>query len=338
MTPQPIPKLELEPIGAAPEIFFDIPDRHKQSLDRTLEITDMVGPNLEAYNLDEAAAIPLAPGIYFLGQDVESGRTHLSFAKFDLEPKVLSGKIDSAHAVLPGLLGIAYSSHGLYSEKHTGVAVKGFYSREITDRFQRVVNEVTISQIQKQQGEIAYDPIAVIIAPAESSKPGGDHENHDILLVTKLDESVKSLDNVAWQLGFNAANVGVVKSAASALGRFNRNVGQHGDAKIKNVAGRANGQTSMIDFETSMLIDINDSSAVMGMVHEDLGKFIESLKDEGFFDHEAYRAPEVLQSVGEAYLDNWDDADETIQDMVYNTAAEIIDRNSEAIYPYKVAA
>jgi|GEM_PF-3383316 len=303
-------------------------ERYRASLSRTQRLAAAVGSELPVHTIDLMGGgdIPNEPGAYLFSDQVTVSRGGtIVAAMFDLDPKTLSGKIDSAHAVLPGKLSFLYLMGNKIAEGHRYVAAKGYYKRELEDRFRRMEAEIQISRSQKERGEIAFDPIAVVVAPPEYRGKQTDDSAYDLLLVTALDEGVTTLDNQPWQLGFDQANLQLAESAVDALGRFNTSTGMHGDAKVKNVAQGPSGQTSMIDFETSQTIDLEDPSSVATAVHEDLAKLFKSLGDQGFFGREPYRAREVLENLGEKYAGHWQSHSPAVQNVVYEAIISVVD-------------
>lgn len=329
------------PSGREPIGVEQLPQRHLESLRRTQDIASSVGSELQVHTIEPSDNIPSKPGVYVYGGQIDADKYHhVMGAKFDLEPKILSGKIDSAHAVLPGALSFVYIDEGKVTERQLSVAAKGYYKRELSDRLQRVATEVRISQLHEVWGEIAYTPIAVVVAPSEYQGNSSNSADHDILLITELDESSATLDNSPWHRGFDEANLELAEAAINALGRFNSSIGKHGDAKIKNVAQHPSGLTSMIDFETSAERDLSDSANVATVIHEDLTQMFSSLEDQGFFRNEPYRSREVLERLAQDYIGHWERFPALIQDTVFNTVTGVVDSAVDRIIPqpHKYAA
>jgi hypothetical protein len=321
-------ELQIEPSELLPDSpeLQKIPAKHRESLIKTQRIASEVGTELPVYEVQSPDAIEQIPGAYLFSNYVDtSSYDNIIATKFDLDIDVLSGKANSAHAVLPGMLGILYSENGVMSERRLPVAVKGFYKREFPDRFDRVQTEITASHIQSSLGELAFEPVAVVVAPPEYKGKTTVHNDYDLLLVSKLDESVKTLDNAPWQLGFTEANILAAEAAVTALGRFNASVGRHKDAKIMNVAQRPDGTTSMIDFETSQSMDRTNPSNAASVVHEDLSTLLDSLDKRGFFAQEKSKARAVLDNLGAAYLESWAGAQSSVQEAVYGTIVLVIE-------------
>ncbi len=328
MSAHPAEAPEMEPPSQETVGLGMLSERYRASLSRTQRLAASVGSELPVHTIDLAAGsnIPSEPGAYLFDEQVTVSRGgNILAAMFALEPKTLSGKIDSAHAVLPGKLSFLYSINGKLAEGHRYVAAKGYYKRELEDRFRRMEAEIQISRSQRERGEIAFDPIAVVVAPPEYKGKQTDNSAYELLLVTALDEGVTTLDNQPWQLGFDQANLALAESAVDALGRFNTTIGMHGDAKIKNVAQGPSGQTSMIDFETSRTIDLEDPSSVAAAVNEDLAKLFKSLSDQGFFEREPYRAREVLEALAEKYAGHWQSRSPAVQNAVYEAIINVVD-------------
>ncbi|HET9098445.1 MAG TPA: hypothetical protein VFN51_02395 [Candidatus Saccharimonadales bacterium] len=303
-----------------------IPERYLQSLRRTEVIAETVGTELPIRSVSSVYGIAPEPGMYVFGEQ-DSPREHdIKATRFTLEPQLLSGKIDSAHSVLPGTLSFLYIRNNRFAERHLNVAAKGYYKRNFADKFERIAAEVRTSHCQRARNEFVYDPIAVIIAPPEYKGKGTDEDDYDMLLLTKLNESATSLDNVPWTLGFQKSNLEAAEQAVHALGRFNTTIGCQGDAKIKNFIQCPSGKTSMIDFETFAGIDWEDSLSVATAVHVDLGKFLDSLMDLGFFAATPHRAREVADRLGQSYLEHWGSFGPDIQESVYEATVEVIER------------
>jgi hypothetical protein len=321
IVPQPETQVPPEVIAAAM-----LPERQREALVRTQHLAGAVGPELEVYTIKPRSRIPKQPGAYLFSDQVTitRGGTVMA-ARFELEPKILSGKVDSAHAVLPGKLSFLYSRNGSMAEGHRYVAAKGYYKRDLADRFRRMDTEIEISRLQRKAGELAFDPIAVVVAPPEYKGKGTDDSAYDLLLITGLYEGVTTMDNQPWQLGFDEANLESADSAVDALARFNSLIGKHGDAKPKNVAQGTDGRTSMIDFETSEIIEVQEPSSVAAAVHEDLTKLFSSLGEEGFFSREPYRAREVLENLGQRYVEHWGNHPADLQNMVYETVISVVE-------------
>lgn len=310
-----------------------LPKRYRDSLHTTQRIAEAVGSELIVRSVDAVDYIPPEPGVYLLREDDATRYGKILATKFTLEPEILSGKTDSAHAVLPGMLSIVHYEKGGYAEKHIPVAAKLYNKRELADRFNRVAAEVAGSQLQAAWGEIAFQPIAVAVAPPEYQGKGTDPADFNILLVTKLDTSVASLDNAPWPLGFEEDNIELANSASAALGRFNSMLGMHGDAKIKNIAQRPDGKTSMIDMETFQGMPWNDENlqGISTTVNEDFGTFLQSLAKAGFFSKEPFESKKVIDDLAQTYLEQWDHYSEKVQHFVAEQTFQVSESCVKAI-------
>lgn len=305
-----------------------IPERHQDSLNRTIRVSAMVGRELPVNQAETIDDLPRQPGAYVFtrpegGESVEE----IVDASFELEAKVLSGKIDSAHAVLPGKLRLDYGD----SESTIDVAVKNYEKRSFDENFERVKKEVAISALQEEAGELAFSTVAVVIAPPAYRGSGTDMEDYDVFLVTRLNEDMKTLDNAPWQRGFTEANLHLAEAAVNAIGRFNANIGIHNDAKIKNVAQTPTGQASMIDFETSEVRDMTDPMNARTATLVDLETLFDTLQQRGFFNQEPHRAHEVVEALAQNYLDNWVEASQEVQNAVYEEVLLVNDRVVQAV-------
>lgn len=302
-----------------------IPERHIAALQRSQRIAGMVGARLEV-QVVPAEDIPPHEGVYLIQGEVDAeAHDDITSTTFELEPFSLSGKIDSAHHVLPGKLSVAYDRRASKGRpnKLLEIAAKGYYKRPFADSFARVKKEIAINKMQEETGEITFTPVAVVIAEPPYEGKGTDYTDYDIILVTRLEEAVTTLDNAAWQLGYTPGNLQAAEAAVDALARFNTHVGKHGDAKIKNVAQRPNGETSMIDFETSEVSDLSDPLVVADIAQKDVGLLFDSWLDRGFFTAQIESTYEVITKLSEIYLSHWTGSSEEVQDVVYQQILEL---------------
>lgn len=313
----------------------ELSEDHRDDYARVLAITSMVGDEVDSHGnrfdftvVETAEDISPAPKINLLNNDYVSFEryTEIESVDFEVKPKALSGKVDSAHAVLPGTLTVHYPD----AEVNLPIVVKGSFKRDFDDRMDRLRKEITISRIQHENDEIAYQPIAAVIAPPVNPQGKSRTPQNEILLLTYYEESATSMDNAPWRMGLNEENIEAAERAVCALARFNTTVGLHGDSKIKNIVQKPDGSTSMIDFETSKLADLNDPIEVRHIVNTDLGLLFESLDIKGFFSDEPFRIHEVLQSLTDRYLEHWDPFSDEIQEAVYNEAIKVLEKYREA--------
>jgi hypothetical protein len=313
-----------EPALFIPEPALVIPAKHQRSLQRTLRIASMVGSKLAVNVVDSEHDIPPEPGVYIIEGEVDTERyENIAVTTFALSPVLLSGKIDSSHAVLPGRLAVSYSdSSGTESVTRLPVAAKGYYKRHFDENFGRAKNEIAMTRLQERAGEIAFRPVALVIAPPPYRGKATDPANYDLLLVTRL-EAVTTLDNNPWELGAKeAANLEAAELAFSALGRFNASLGLHGDAKPKNIA-QGPDITSMVDFETSRKVDPSDPLAAATIANEDAGSLLDSLLDRGFFSHRPHESRAIIERLGAVYLDRWAGLPNAVQSKVYEQVADL---------------
>lgn len=276
--------------------------------------------------ISNAEDISLAPGAYILDPEL-CQRGKMSDVNFSMEPRMLSGAADSAHAVIAGELQVDYANKSAKS-KMIEVAAKCYSKRTAEERFERVKREVDISKVMAENGQLALNPVAVAIAPEGVAEGAA-------VLLTEFDRDLFTLDNHPWERGLTAENIDVAVTAASAVSRFNTFGYHHKDAKIKNVAGRLTGEIGMIDFETTVSIDVNDPMQAAEAAHGDLGLFLKSLDDEGFFDNVANegvrdrltRLTEGVQRIcEEGYLSQWENASPDVQMAVFDAVNEVAER------------
>lgn len=312
----------------------ELPVSHRDDYARAIAIASMVGEELDnkgnkfdftiVHNAEEIGEVPKINLFEndFIGLDRYQ---EIDEVNFEANPKSLSGRVDAAHAVLPGVLTVSYENSGPEENVNIPVVIKGSFKREFSDRFERLRKEIKISQLQRESGEIAFQPIAAVIAPPVN--PGGRSRvpQNEILLLTLYEESAVSMDNAPWSLGFTEDNLEAAERAAAAIGRFNRTIGLHGDAKIKNIVQKPDGSTSMIDFETSEIRPIDDPVEARHIVSIDLGLFFDSLSERGFLSSEPWRALEVLEALADAYLAQWKDVSEEVEEAIYDEVVEVVE-------------
>lgn len=269
------------------------------------------------------------PGVYILDPEVIE-RGPIRDATFELDAQMLSGAADSAHAVIAGDLAVDYES-GL---RTTPVAAKCYQKRPFEDRLERTRREITMMRFMQEQGELSLEPVAVAIGPR-----GEDEEDGAIVLLSRFNEELYTLDNAPWGRGMTPQNVDTAVTAAATLGRFNSYGFRHGDAKIKNIASVADengfigGGVSMIDFETTLPFDLKDSIQTQTTVAADLGLMLKSLVSKGFFSQRAdrfgykgdpHKADVAISQIADAYLSAWESHDLATQESVYNGLIDTI--------------
>lgn len=303
---------------------LQISEEHRVSLQRTLRIANLVGKGLLIHVVEDENEIPDVPGAYLIEGAVDT-EDYQEIVQTDFEFKrvTLSGKADSAHAVLPGILRVHYLGKNNDKVIELDVAAKGCYKRTFEDNLDRVRREIHFSRELEDDGEIAFRPVAVVIAEPPTRGKGTDFNNYDVLLVTRLESAITTLDNVPWQKGLTETNVDTAEAAISALARFNTKNGYHKDSKIKNFAQNPIGKMSMIDFERSQAVDMKDPVEVTAMAHGDVGMFLDSIVNRGFFSQEPYKAHDVIRNLAETYLGHWTGSPDFIQDAVYAAVTEV---------------
>jgi hypothetical protein len=333
---------------------YKISPKHRESLRRTQRIASMVRgkdggttvyeEDLEGYEplevmiVDPGEEIPPQVGVYLLGGEINAEKySQVLKVKFKFEPAVLSGKVDSAHAVIPGSLEVTYQKDKKEERVGLDIAAKGFYKRPFKERLERIRKEIEITKLQANATELYYQPVAVAIAPPLYEGKSTDLEDYDVLLVTRLDESLTTLDNAPWQLGFTEDNLILAEQIMHALGRYNTNVGIHHDAKVKNFVQQPDGKVSAIDFETSEVVDCSDPSNAANAVWEDLGRVFDSLDGRGFMSREPHRKSVVISALTDLYLAHWEAYSLDVQEAVLEQAGNIIKRYEGSELEYRVA-
>ena len=264
------------------------------------------------------------PGIYLLDPDVIKNGP-IKDASFNFDQRMLSGAADSAHAVIAGQLTVKHES-GLHVPA-TAVAAKCYQKRTFDERLARAEREVEVMRDMNNRGELALDPVAVAIAPDRQT---GDTS---VVLFTRFNDSLYTLDNNPWGRGPTPFNVQNAADAAGALGRFNSMGWQHRDAKIKNVASVAGLGVGMIDFETTDPFDPNDPNAARDAAYADLDYFVSSLGDKDFlkrkqnrdFSDNSDQIVGAVQAVCDSYLGAWGDASPDVQAQVLEVTMDVAD-------------
>lgn len=275
------------------------------------------------------------PGAYvFTGpEDIEASHD----INFSIEERLVSGAADSAHAVIAGRLEVA--TGGRAEKTVIDVAAKCYQKkREFADRLERARREVTYMRLMKAAGEVTMEPIAVIVTPEELGSA--------IVLFTRFNDSLFTLDNAAWARGLTDMNVEAALKSAAAIGRFNAKIGlRHGDAKIKNFASAdselLSSSVSLIDYETAQPLDVDTPYSAGEAAHADLGLLLKSLVDKGFFKIDPLSATNnppavrdlIIKMCEDAYLPNWNDAAPEVQSAVYEAVVELAEQTVQEIIP-----
>lgn len=300
--------------------------RQAEALKVIRQISHAAGSELPVLSR-ENGAVDDSPAVYILDPKViDAGE--LVDADFQLEKRILSGAANSAHAVIAGDLTV--EDAGKHSTTTT-VAAKCYHGkRTFEDRLQRARREVDTTRFMQAQNELALEPVAVAVAPESMG--------NTVVLLTRFDESIYTLDNTPWNRGPNPQNTATAALAAHTLGRFNTYGLRHSDAKIKNIASSsADGRAGMIDFETAERFDIHDPYDAQLTAHTDFGLLVSSLADSGLFqlayDRKSYQdntpaIAGVLTGMADSYLANWEHAPANVQGAVYEAVATVVDRFS----------
>lgn len=307
--------------------YDHLPKEHRKALVRANAAIEYITEDHPAVRIHEITEpVGRERGVHFLDIDTNGGKgIKIKRLGFEVYEDMLSGKIESAHAVLPGVL--TYDVEVTNGEPVTKsacrpVAIKGYAKREFEERLDRVNKEISIIRQMMSIGEHGFSPVAVVIAPSYFNKDG---KGDSVFLLTELEDELFTLDNAQWHRGLDEeSNMRLLEKAVSALARFNRSIGKHGDSKLKNFIQSPDGQVSVIDFETSTQHapdELEDSALVGDIAEGDISLFLKSLKDTGFFrrlpDH---KIEGVLAQILETYAGHWSDGGEELQDAVLEAA------------------
>jgi hypothetical protein len=314
----PVPSDEIQIVETAREA--ERRERLEQTMRTVQMVSRMAGNELAVKPANQVDDIGEEPAIYLFSSEAIKGE--ITDAEFALKKTYLSGAADSAHTVLAGDLFIDDSASSERIELN--VAVKCFYKRTFEDRFTRALQEVRVLQHLEARGELAWHPIALVIAPTT------DVLDREVILVTQYD-GVLTLDNLPWGRGMTKDNISNALLAVHALGKFNAELGfRHGDAKIKNVAqDEKSSRFGMIDFETSATIDLKNPADAAETALIDFGRMIDSLAKKGFFrpeksSRQSLRVTDLMAQLAQAYLDHWGNASTEIQDAVFDSVHAVL--------------
>lgn len=315
----------------SPELLVDCPERSepllitaekerqiKDALNVINAVSSMVGKELEVTSVNSHEDITQDPGVYLLRHPEYSSR--VKQVHFDFERNLLSGAADSAHAVLQGNLFVERTKRREGSQHK--VAVKNFAKRNPTENMGRALKEVRIMEDMQSKGELSFKPIGLVVTPESEATNG------EIILLTKHDRSILTMDNNPWKSGPTPNNMENALLAAEAVGRFNIQGYFHNDAKIKNVAQKEIGQTGMIDYETAQDIDITDSRQSAEAALVDFSTFLDSLHKKEFFRRAigTPRLKQLLDDLAFRYLEAWEDADIDVQTVVMKEVDTVVDQ------------
>jgi hypothetical protein len=261
------------------------------------------------------------PGLYVL-DEITRQKGNMVHAEFAMEPTMLRGAADSAHAVLGGDMTVTYADGSVGVTK---VAAKCYTKREFDQRLDRVRREIEFTGEMADRGELALEPIAVAIAPPHVA-------GHAVVLFTRLNDELYTLDGNPWGRGLTVQNVGVAVAAAQVVGHCNATGIEHDDAKIKNVGSLTSGKLGMVDFETSHRIDPTNVAEAQAAAHADFGLLIKSLDDKGLFrprgnvnlHAQSQQIASAIRSICETgYLSAWESASADVQSAVIDVVHEI---------------
>jgi hypothetical protein len=311
--------------GQAPASVIEREQRQNEALRIVNGISRATGRELSV-TTSEDGSFGEAPGIYLLDPSI-AARGPIKDAKFQFEEKMLSGAADSAHAVIAGQLAVVHASGEIST---TEIAAKCYQKRDFEERMARASREVEVMQDMARRGELALDPVAVAVT---SSRMGD-----AVVLLTRFNDDLYTLDNNPWGRGPTAANVSNATLAAQALGRFNAMGYMHRDAKIKNVASVAGQGVGMIDFETSDPFDVSDPIQTGTAAYADLEYMMGSLADKGLFNVRRRRdfqdnSGQVLAAVQticeDGYLSAWGEASPDIQSRVYDMTLNVAENMTQ---------
>jgi hypothetical protein len=291
-------------------------ERAQQALRVVHSISNLAGNEIPIFPVQAAEDIPREPGIYLLPDYYESENPIVS-TKFINDPKLLSGRVDSAHSVLAGNL-VSVTESG--ESRSIIVAAKCSLKRTPEQRFERAITELEIMSFLYERKELGFKPIALAVTPDNHPMDG------KLAIISKFDSSISTMDNLPWGRGIDDEdNVESAIRAATALGHFNATLGfQHNDAKIKNCAsGVIGAKTGFVDFETTERFDPTIQAEASKASYVDFGTFIDSLINKGFFNHRD--AEIVLEQLADAYLYKWVEIEPTTEvfSSVYNAIEEI---------------
>lgn len=286
--------------------------RLKRTHQLVREVSRMAGREIPILPVDSSADITGAPGVYLLVP--RRREAAIKRTDFELQPKLLSGIADSAHAVLAGDLKIEYDKHNGASgfTEVREVAAKCFYKREPQDRLHRALTETRFMEELSNRGELTMLPVAVAITPENSRAEGS------VTIVTEYNPTLISLDNLPWGRGLTGHNSLRSLQAVRALAEFNTQGILHGDAKIKNVAQDQVGRIGMIDYETSRRIDPELPTDAGEAAYLDFGQLLGSFYDKGFLKPNSSASTNFANLLAEEYLGAWKDSSPAVQEAVYD--------------------
>jgi hypothetical protein len=308
--------------GQAPASVLEREARQSEALRVVNNIARATGDALPVIT-NKDGSFGEKPGVYILDRDA-SKHGGIKEASFKFDQRMLSGAADSAHAVIAGDLMVRHESGLVVPDR---VAAKCYQKRSFEERFARAQREVEVMRDMNERGELALEPIAVAVAP--------DHAHNDtaVVLFTRFNDNLYTLDSNPWGRGPTAFNTANAAAAAGALGRFNEMGYVHRDAKIKNVAAVAGLGVGMIDFETTDPIDPRDPIQARDAAYTDFDYMMSSLGDKGFFTRRQNKdysdnSGEILgavQEVCDSYLLAWGESSADVQAQVLDVTMQVAD-------------
>lgn len=292
-------------------------ERQAEAL-RTIElVTREMGKRIPVLAAEQG--VTSEPGLHVIDETTRK-KGDIVHANFTVEPTMLRGAADSAHAVLAGEMQVTYADGGAGA---TVIAAKSYGSkRSFEDRLTRVQREVTISKYMASMGELALEPIAVAVAPPTVA-------DNAVVLFTRLDSGLYTLDSTPWGRGLTRHNVAIAGTAALAVGHCNALGIEHNDAKIKNVGSLSSGKVGMVDFETSRQINASNPAEAQSAAYADFGLFTKSLEDKGFFQgrgdtyNQGKQVVDAVRTMCDGYLSAWQDSPPEVQLAVMEVVQDI---------------
>jgi hypothetical protein len=310
----------------APESFSG--ERQIARASETVAIVDAVsrlagGEQLPVYEIASAGQVGQDPGMYFLRTTNQMEAT-VDDANFQLQPTLVSGCADSAHAIVAGNMLVDSGESDNWS---LSVATKCFKTRAPEERLERARNEVGVMEDMLERGALTFRPVALIVAPEHGRL------NREVVVVTEFDPRIITLDNVPWSRGLTPDNRELALQAVAAVAEFQAMGYYHGDAKIKNVAQHQSGnKMGMIDYETSRPIDPTDPDDVANAAYMDLGMFLASLHHKGLFSEgKVDENTKFLNEITQTFLDVWNEASPEVQHETLQAVGSVLDRNLEML-------
>jgi hypothetical protein len=308
--------------GSVPQSIIETEAKQRSALLTVQRLSRMAGRELPIVGYEDGN-FPDQPGVYLFDHDVISPGD-IKDANFVMDRRKSSGAADSAHAVISGALQVEFAAG---NNKEIEIGAKCYQKRTLPDRLARAHREVNFMRYMQRAGHLAIQPVGVVIATPETGS--------EVVLLTRWDDDLLTFDNNPWGRGPSRGTMEDAIKGASVVGSFNRSGLVHNDAKIKNVAtNNRTGQIGMIDFETTSFFDLQSPIEAAAATHTDLGLFMKSLADKGFFNlrmngyaSNADRVVGAIQKICErGYLPQWENAPPEVQSAVYDEAVSVAER------------